>query len=724
MTDAQALAEADLARSGITLAQAEAAGMFVAESAQEEPYETDFHNLPALVIPYPDPLTGEWMTFERSGADEIPFVRVRYLADPPQRRGLKKKKPQRYGQPKASGVRAYFPRTDNIDWATVYEDAEVPILVTEGEKKALAACLAGIPTIGLGGVYNFLSDGKLLPEIERIALSGRTVYVCFDSDAATNPDIQAAEGRLATELSLKRGADVFLVRLPNLPKHDKTGLDDFLVAKDADALFTLLQNAPQMRKIDAAVLGLNRSVAWIEKDGMVLDTETQQWIKKHDFTSGSKYSTLTVLVPTVKGDSLKHISVASEFLTHPLARRYADVVFKPDNEAETIVGPGGATLNLWRGWEPEDGDVQPFLDLSEFLFSDLPPEHQEIPLKLLAYKAQNPGVKVPLALVLLGTQGCGKSFWAQIVREAFAPYGAAVSPRALVSDFNGWIERSLIVVLDEARGVDIAKGAETLKSLITETRTYLNEKYRTARQVDSYAMYILTSNDRRVGSYSQDDRRMFVISCPPKREKAFYDTLREWRQSGGPKRLLGWLLDYDLRGWSPPQAAPMTAEKYMAYMESLTPVQRLAEEMATADQNVVQSWIDASMAWANATLLDERQAAKAKEVRDALLQYQIRPFYTPEEIAMLFPAITAQLHGAKDRGTSAGEISRQLRECGVTYLRCKDDPRGFRWRGLLRQYLVIADQKEWAGAVLTQEQFEIAMANFPRYGAKVAGAKK
>jgi hypothetical protein len=721
-SSSQDLAEQDLARSGITLAQAEAAGMFAADTAQEEPYDTDFHNLPALVIPYADPLTGEQMTFERSGA-ELPFLRVRYLKTPPQKRGLIKKKPQRYGQPKNSGVRAYFPRTDNVDWREAHENREVPILITEGEKKSLAACLAGVPTIGLGGVYNFLVDGRLLPELDRLGFDGRTVYICFDSDAASNPDVQAAEGRLATELSLKRGADVFLARLPNLPKHDKTGLDDFLAAKGVDALFEVFKNAPQMRKIDAAVLGLNRSVAWIERDGMVLDTEAQEWIKKHDFCSGSKYSALSVVVPTLKGDSLKHLSVAQEFLTHPLARRYNDVVFKPDADAETLVTPSGVSLNLWRGWEPESGDVQPFLDLSEFLFSDIPPEQQDIPLKLIAYKAQNPGVKVPLALVLLGTQGCGKSFWAQIVREAFAPYGAAVTPRALVSDFNGWVERSLVVVLDEARGVDISKGSETLKSLITETRTFLNEKYRAARQVDSYAMYILTSNDRRVGAYSQDDRRMFVISCPPKREKAFYDALRAWRDAGGPKRLLGWLLDYDLKGWVPPQAAPMTAEKYMAYMESLTPVQRLAEEMATADENVVKAWIDGSMAWANAALLDERQAARAKEIRDALMHYQIRPFYTPEEIATLFPAITAALHGAKDRGTPAGEISRQLRECGVTYLRCKDDPRGFRWRGLVRQYLVIADQQEWAGAALTQAQFETAMQNFPKYGAALARKK-
>ena len=693
--------------------------MFAVESAKEEPYEDDFQDRPALVIPYFIPV-GEGLgaaTFRRE-PDELPFCRVRYLGDLEPRRSIIKRKPQRYGQPKESGVRAYFPRVSTIDWPAVIADVEVPIVITEGEKKAAKACFEGVPTIGLGGVYNFLSDGGLLPELAAINMDGRSVYICYDSDAASNPDIQAAEGRLATELSLHRGADVFLARLPKLANQDKTGLDEFLVARGVDGLFSVLEKAPQMRKIDAAVLGLNKSVAWIERDGMIFDTEAQEWVRKGDFVQGSKYSSLKVVVPTLKGDSLKHISVAAEFLTHPLARRYNDVVFKPDTLDETILDGSSVSLNLWRGWEPEEGDITPFLDLCEFLFSDLPEDQQLLPLKLLAYKAQNPGAKIPIAMVLLGTQGCGKSFWSQIVREAFAPYGSAVSPRALVSDFNGWVERSLVVVFDEARGVDVFKGSETLKSLISETRTFLNEKYRAARQVDSYAMYILTSNDRRVGSYSGDDRRMFVIPCPKKREREFYDRLKAWAANNGPKKLLGWLLDYDLEGWKPPATAPMTAEKYMAYMESLTPVQRLAEEMQTADENIVKMWIDGALEWANNGLLDDRMAVHAKEIKDALQHYQIRPFYTPEEIAMLFPAIVSQLHGYKDKGTPAGEISRQLRDCGVTYLRCKDDPRGFRWRGTVRRYLVVADQDEWGGLTLAQSDFENLMRNFPRYGEK------
>lgn len=698
-------AEGYLSERGISIAAAEAAGMYFAESAKD--VNDDFQDLPAIVIPY-------W------GVEG--FARVRYLAEPPRKRSFVKHKTQRYAQPKDSGVYAYFPQCEEIDWTEVIEDVETPIVITEGEIKSLRACLCGIPTIGLGGVYNFMRGDNLLPELDAISFDGRSVYILFDSDAVSNTSIQAAEGRLATELSLKRGADVFLARIPKLPGQDKTGLDDLYVAKGADAIFKVLEKAPQMRKLDAAVLGLNKSVAWIEREGLVYDTDANEWIKKHDFTSGSKYSALEVLVPTLKGTGLKRLSVAGEFLVHPLARRYSDVVFRPDTQDKTINTPSGLSLNLWRGWDADEGDVEPFLDLSAFLFSELPDDQQDLALRLIAYKAQNPGEKIPLALVLLGTQGCGKSFWSQIVREAFAPYGVSVNPRALVSDFNGWTEKSLIAVLDEARGVDVSKGAETLKSLISETKTYMNEKYRQARQIDSYTMYILTSNDRRVGSYSTDDRRMFVVSCPPKREKAFYDRIRSWRDDNGPKKLLGWLLDLDLEGWRPPAAAPMTAEKYMAYMESLTPIQRLAEDMLTSDDNVVKSWIDSALMWANQAVADERHAARAKDIKDAMGRIQIRPFYTPEELTMMFPAIAAQLHGHKASTNVAGEISRQLRECGIPHLQNTDDPKGFRWRGMLRQYLIVSKQDDWPKK-MSQDEFDRAMKNFPDYGTVVAGSK-
>src|SRR6185503_7476344 len=98
----------------------------------------------------------------------------------------------------------------------------------------LAGALQGLPVFSLGGVWNFLARGPLedsrdlIPELNAFMWRGREFYLALDSDAATNKHILAAEGRLARELGLMRGARVFRVRLP-APPTGKSGLDDFLL---------------------------------------------------------------------------------------------------------------------------------------------------------------------------------------------------------------------------------------------------------------------------------------------------------------------------------------------------------------------------------------------------------------------------------------------------------------------------------------------------------------
>lgn len=707
----KALATADLARSGISPKDASFAGIGAVPDATR--ICPDYAPAPALVLPY--------ATIDGGPVGSPPFARVRYLADPPARHGanpFKQPKPQRYAQPPGSPVHAYFPHTARLSWRKVAEDPAHPLLIVEGEKKALAATLAGFACIGFGGVYNFYHDGHLLPELEAFVWKGRPVYICYDSDAVHNPQIQAAEARLATELSLRRGAVLHLVRLPNLPGGEKQGVDDLLVSQGPDTLEGLLTNAPRMRKIDAAVVSLNEHVAWIEKEGQVYDLRSKEFLQKANFTNGSSYSALEILAPSAKGTGVKRISVSEAWLKHPHAQRYDYVEFRPEEAPVIETSAGGLALNMWTGWDPEPGDVEPFLDLTEFLMADLR-EHASLPLKLLAYKAQNPGEKIPLCPVLVGPQGCGKSLWAECVRQAFQPYTAEVPSTSLAAQFNGWTERTLIGVINEASSEHLHRYAPTLRALISDKRVMLNEKFRAARQIDSYTLYIITSNDRGAGAYSADDRRMIVVSCPKKREREFYARVADWKNSpGGGKALLHYLLNFDLQGWRPPSAAPLTSEKYMAYMESLSPVQRLAEEMMSANEHVVVLWIQQALAWASSAELSQNpvQARHAREIIDSLQTIQIRPWYTPEELALMFPAIVSQLHGTRQTARASGAISKELRTAGIGYLQSADDPRGFRWRGMMRQYLVVAEPEEWDGVSLSQAEFERMMAQFPVYG--------
>lgn len=721
------LAAADLARSGIPVAEAERSGMFYAPSASR--LCPAFDDVPALAIPYFS-TRGELQRYVNGDGREHPFCRVRYLA-PRRAQGFVRAKQLRYSQPPGSGVRAYFPPC--LDWLAIAFDAKEPVIVTEGEKKALAASLAGFPTIALGGVWSFsvARTPDLLPELAEFAWNGREVYICFDSDAVTNPNVLAAEARLVEELQRKRGARCFLVRLPAPGDGSKCGLDDYLVQYGASALAQLLKQAPSLGALDAKVVALNRSVAWIERENLVYDLETRLFIPKDSFVNGSRFSAIKhVTVGATQRSAPKEVSVAAVWLRHPHATRYSEVLFRP-GEAETVQGENGrVALNLWTGWTAAPGDVTPFLRLTDHLFKNMPAEHKDLALKLLAYKAQRPQEKIPLAIVLVGPQGCGKTLWSECIRAAFAPYGVDVTPASLAGEFQGWLETSLIGVVNEAKGADMRKASEQLKSLISDLDRPMNEKYRPVRQIKSYTFYIVTSNWREVGAFGPDDRRMIVVDCPERmvgaEAEALYDTLGQrngaWFHSGGPAHLMHYLLNYPLDGWQPPRMAPMTAEKYLAYTESLTPVQRLALDMQTSTDHTIKLWLDQAMAWAQSAEVQGSPAAQtqARAIMDNIRHFQLRPWYTPEELALMFPAVVNSLLGSRyAEGTPSGVISRQLRDAGVPYLRPADDPRGFWWRGRVAQYLVVSGVSEWSQP-LRQSEFERLMGAWPTYGQVMA----
>ena len=87
---------------------------------------------------------------------------------------------------------------------------EIPVIITEGEKKAFAGLAAGYAVISLPGIdcgYKSSSnnddgsEGKLslIPDLEVLAEGGRTIYIAFDRDS--NPQtfkrVQRARQKLA-----------------------------------------------------------------------------------------------------------------------------------------------------------------------------------------------------------------------------------------------------------------------------------------------------------------------------------------------------------------------------------------------------------------------------------------------------------------------------------------------------------------------------------------------
>jgi hypothetical protein len=224
-----------------------------------------FKDAPALTILYVDPWTGEPATFKANGVTQS-YQRVRYLNPGAAKGFVPEAKPQRFEQPKDSPVFAYFTPGGFVDWFSVLTDPTVPLVVTEGEIKGLCGCANGIPTIALGGVWNFQNNGVFLPELERIAWAGRRAIICYDSDIADKPDVLRAEMRLTREL-LNRGAAVHLARLPSADDGSKVGLDDAIVQFGRQQVIDFLLSAPEAPDtvIELAPHRLNENLEELDK---------------------------------------------------------------------------------------------------------------------------------------------------------------------------------------------------------------------------------------------------------------------------------------------------------------------------------------------------------------------------------------------------------------------------------------------------------------------------
>lgn len=136
----------------------------------------------------------------------------------------------RYLQPKDTHLNCYIIPSTIPDLL----DVTKPLIIVEGEKKALSVAsylkpTEGVP-VGIPGCWNWKKSGeKSLGEIwDEIPLKGRTILWTPDTDFFTNPSVTAAGEQFVYHLT-QAGATVYLIDLRIEGLSAKIGADDFLV---------------------------------------------------------------------------------------------------------------------------------------------------------------------------------------------------------------------------------------------------------------------------------------------------------------------------------------------------------------------------------------------------------------------------------------------------------------------------------------------------------------
>jgi len=606
----------DLARSGLT-----------EEDAKTLQLSTKDHGLKPAFAGYTIP-------YFNSAGKKTKFYRVRYVENTATGfSALSGKKPLRYAQPPASVNEVYM--APYCNWQEVFKSAQ-PLIITEGEKKAAIATRIVGPTMGLGGVWCFMSkraEAALLPVFDEISLKDRLIYICFDSDAVTNPDIIMAEATLAKRL-IERGASVMIARIPRKGK-GKIGIDDYLLrytdpVKANRAFHRNILASAFKYEMSKELHAFNQEIVYNKALDAIYSYDLVRYISPNIFTAAA-YSNRWIEVPAFDkegGMKLVRKSAAKLWLAWEHRAEVASSTYAPGKERITE----GGELNMWNGWGVEcasKGDVSLWTALLDHLFTGSKPASKQWFERWCAYPIQHPGVKMASAAVIWGVgQGTGKTLCGHTLMRMYGENAAEVKDADLQSPRFEWAENKQFVLADDITGHDNRKMSNMFKTMVTQKSLRIDPKYIRSYTIPDCINYYFTSNDPDAFYLDDGDRRFFIHEVTAGHLPiALRDKLLAWiGGKEGQSALFYHLLNLDLGDFDPQAPALVTESK---------------KEMTHIGKSELGTWV-----------------ARLKDTPDAVLGAKLRgDLATAEELHAIYDPLG-------DKRASPNALARELKRAG------------------------------------------------------------
>lgn len=274
-------------------------------------------------------------------------------------------------------------------------------------------------------------------------------------------------------------------------------------------------------------------------------------------------------------------------------RRYApgqDAIFHKDGFRFANTYPENQVPELPKVIRPIDQlNVKRVKRHLKHLLED-PVERQAL-LDWLSYVVQNPGKRVNYAIMLQGTQGDGKSFFAFLLRAVMGPPNVRMlNAHILESAFTGWAEGQCVAAIEEIRliGHNRYDVMNRLKPLITNQVIEVHPKGRDAFNTENTTNYMMFTNYRDALPLSENERRFLVLFSRwqdgaslrafKAEEPDYYHKLYGALLESAPA-LRKWLLSLEQsEPFDPEGDAPITpAFRYMARASQPNEVQQLLE---------------------------------------------------------------------------------------------------------------------------------------------------
>ena len=147
---------------------------------------------------------------------------------------------------------------DQEFWRWTLKTPEMPLLITEGAKKAGSLLTAGYAAIALPGVYNGyrqpkdeqgnkIGKPKLIPQLEAFTGAGREVVFVFDSDTKPKTVANVRKAILTTgKLLQQQGCQVSVITW----SYPEKGIDDLMAARGAECFHALYNDRISLEEFE------------------------------------------------------------------------------------------------------------------------------------------------------------------------------------------------------------------------------------------------------------------------------------------------------------------------------------------------------------------------------------------------------------------------------------------------------------------------------------------
>ena len=312
--------------------------------------------------------------------------------------------------------------------------------------------------------------------------------------------------------------------------------------------------------------------AYVQDDESYFDMQDRREVSRQTFNALFRHiKCMSIHAPTTKVEA----SICFDQNRQAMGAKALVGITYAAGESVLVARDGDLYGNRWRDARPDvsavvasESAIAPWMDHCKKLV----PESEELEhiLNVMAFKIQNPAVKINHAVLHGGDQGCGKdTMWAPFI---WAVCGSHLKNRGILDNNTinsqwGYQLESEILLINELKEPDAATRrqlANQLKPIIAAPPEMLpiNRKGLHPYMMANRLFVLAFSNDPVPISLDSQDRRWFCVwSAAERMNPNQAKQMWAWYLAGGFKSISAWLHQRDVSQFNPAAPPAMTEFK-------------------------------------------------------------------------------------------------------------------------------------------------------------------